>query len=418
MQLSDDKFDELLKRAAKDYPLKTGAGDWDSVYPRLSKNTPEKAKKNRKWAYATLLLLLLAGAFFVIADYSNKSSGKKAPALHQQKAVRGDQAKDNTDVRQPQTGTAVSGDKVNDHPAAIAQNSEQAGMPLHNNSNNNNIINSESNGSLPDKEPLLLAQIQTQTQTQKSDQTSSNQPNISAKEGVVHVDAGIKTLDKADGNNNIVGKDDLNKKQAALTVPIKLSTSPKTLYGSFFAGPQLSTVKFQQGDNVGYRIGIALGYRINNRLNAELAVQRESKSFYSHGQYFDRSKPHSIETLNGDATITDIPVSVRYNFHEGNRGQFFAAAGVSAISITHTEKYEYVVTKNGTPKNLSRSYGSSSSTKYFSNINASVGYEIPVGSSFRLKAEPYYQTYIQGFGVGDLPLSSFGLNLGVVKDLK
>jgi hypothetical protein len=154
-----------------------------------------------------------------------------------------------------------------------------------------------------------------------------------------------------------------------------------------------------------------------------LGVQRENKSFFSDGKYFDRSnvrlKPStSIESLSGNAVLTDIPLSVRYNFNSKKNGQFFATAGVSTVLITHSEKYNYAVTKDGAPDNLTKSYGSLASTKYFSNMNVSLGYETPVGNSLKLKVEPYYQAYLHGFGVGDLPLSSFGINLGVVKDFK
>ena len=91
---------------------------------------------------------------------------------------------------------------------------------------------------------------------------------------------------------------------------------------------------------------------------------------------------------------------------------------LSAVLITHTERYDYAVTKDGMPDNLSRSYSSAETTKYFSTANMSVGYETPLSRSLKLQVEPYYQVHIQGFGVGDLPLNSFGINIGVVKDFK
>jgi len=424
MQFSEDNFDELFQRAAEDYPLKTGNGNWDGFSARLNNNGfPRQVKQTRKWQYAALLLLLLAGGFFVIVDYSKRSPNSKA-AITDQKPSPAPSAKEdnsvkenNKNTKQPQTaGNVAPGNTSIDQRFAGNKNAGQETLP------GNNNFGDELNKPLPGID-LQLSVSESSVQPGQKDLIQSNPIIIPPKENTSSISDNTNPVNNS---NKTVGSNadkEVTQTQKKSETHIKLLSQPKTFYASFFVGPQLSTVKFQHPDKLGYRIGVALGYRMTNRFSMELGVQRENKSFFSDGKYFDRSnlklkESTSIESLNGKAILTDIPVTVRYNFKSGNNSQFFAAAGVSAVLITHTEKYEYAVEIDGTPENLARGYSSQSSTKYFSNVNLSAGYEMPLGNSLKLKIEPYYQAHIQGFGVGDLPLNSFGINFGIVKDLK
>ena len=86
--------------------------------------------------------------------------------------------------------------------------------------------------------------------------------------------------------------------------------------------------------------------------------------------------------------------------------------------ITHSEKYKYSVSKNGVQDNLSRSYSALREPKYFSGVNLSAGYETRLCRLWSVKVEPYYQTPVNDFGVGRVPVTSFGIDIGVIKDLK
>jgi len=41
-----------------------------------------------------------------------------------------------------------------------------------------------------------------------------------------------------------------------------------------------------------------------------------------------------------------------------------------------------------------------------------------VAGSWSVKAEPYYQAPVKNFGVGKIPVSNFGIDIGIIKDLK
>ena len=107
-----------------------------------------------------------------------------------------------------------------------------------------------------------------------------------------------------------------------------------------------------------------------------------------------------------------------YNFLSKGNGHFFISTGINAVVITHNEQYKYAVSKNGVENNLSKNYSAIRAPKYFTGPNVSAGYETKLSKLCSIKIESYYQAPISDFGVGKLPVSNFGLNVGIIKDLK
>src|SRR5215217_6482334 len=75
MQHINDDMDELFRRAADDYPLKTDNANWDVVAKKLLVEQPV-SNKSSKNNYKYLLLLLLLIPLGLLYNYvSNKSGG-------------------------------------------------------------------------------------------------------------------------------------------------------------------------------------------------------------------------------------------------------------------------------------------------------------------------------------------------------
>ncbi|HYK44503.1 MAG TPA: hypothetical protein VEV83_05020 [Parafilimonas sp.] len=421
MQFSDDNFDDLVQKAAEEYPLRTDNSNWDVISVRLNTNGfHQKPIQNRKWPYAAVLLLLLGGVLFTIVEYSGNSSTANQNAGVQKAADQKNTT--NATTNRPEgnkpdvAGVQIS--KANSvNPSVASEAVPGTRISKADPSGNGNVAYDFNSFVATPEQQTDAVQSEALTETRVP---QSNQSSLKPESANQDVQNSIASTTPVTTNANAATT---KNEKASTTIPITLKTQPKTLYGRFFAGPQLSTVKFQQTDKVGYRIGVAVGYRLNNRFSLELGMQREKKNFFSDGKYFDRSslrlkESTAIESLHGSSVLTDIPISLRYNLNAKGKGQFFATAGLSGVLITHTERYDYAVTKDGIPDNLSRSYSSAETTKYFSTANMSVGYETPLSKSLKLQVEPYYQVHLQGFGIGDLPLNSFGINLGVVKGFK
>ena len=125
-----------------------------------------------------------------------------------------------------------------------------------------------------------------------------------------------------------------------------------------------------------------------------------------------------LNNVDGSSKITNIPVTLKYNLTSKRSAHFYTAVGINLLQITHTEVYDYIVSKNGTERDHSKKYSSVSDPKYLTGIIASAGYEVKVCNWVNMKAEPYYQIPIQSFGLGRLPVTSFGINVGIVKRFK
>src|SRR5215217_5851911 len=68
--VNDDMDDELFRRAAEEYPLKTDSGDWNAVMNKLQAG--ENNKKGDRAKY--LFLLALIPLFLICTTYINTNS--------------------------------------------------------------------------------------------------------------------------------------------------------------------------------------------------------------------------------------------------------------------------------------------------------------------------------------------------------
>lgn len=206
------------------------------------------------------------------------------------------------------------------------------------------------------------------------------------------------------------------------------TTVPKTkvkvqagLYAGIIASPDISTVKGQRVSNVGYNAGLVFGYRLSRRLAVETGVLYEHKNYYSEASYFSTKKiniPSTMKLINVDGwcKMFEIPLNVRYVFSIKEKSSWYANVGVSSY-IMSKESYDYkyemynsVTTKRWSFNNATRNW--------FSIIHVGVGYEHRLGAVGTLRVEPYLKMPAGGVGIGSLPLTSVGLNVGITRPLR
>src|SRR4030095_8942403 len=96
--------------------------------------------------------------------------------------------------------------------------------------------------------------------------------------------------------------------------------------------------------------------------------------------------------------------------------KFFAAAG-TVSNIVHREQYNYEYEKNGQQIEGFKKYYKSAEN-LFSNIQLSAGYEKTIGAIGTVRVEPYYRIPLNGIGRSDLPVTSAGINIGLIKYFK
>ncbi|MFT4152564.1 outer membrane beta-barrel protein [Parafilimonas sp.] len=416
MLYNNDDFEKLFRKAAKGYPLKTDSADWEALSVKLAGSKKNTTKKN-KWKYSSVAALLLALSIGSISIY-------KFIAVSNDASV--------AESRSPETLTypvlpgikktgeiTVPASRVN----AVVINRNTAGA--------NEIADAKDHYPLPIAN--TIAGIDNNAIIISSFKKNFSAIKINAPaEGIVN--AGILLIKPANENRpDILQKEQPesgaekeitadNAKDEISSAHISLKPQ-KRIYGMAYGGPEFSIVKLQKATNPGYRIGVAAGYKINDRLNVELGLQRERLDFYSNGKYMDTTllkikEGTDVEQAYASSKITSVPLKLKYSFWQKGNGHFFVGIGVNAVIITHSERYDYAVSKNGTEGSLSKKYSALTTPKYFSGLNFSGGYQAKVAGSWSVKAEPYYQVPVKNFGVAKIPVSNFGIDIGIVKDLK
>jgi hypothetical protein len=160
-----------------------------------------------------------------------------------------------------------------------------------------------------------------------------------------------------------------------------------------------------------------LGYRFNRRLSVEASALWDHKAYYTSGEYFNKTKADipptvNIVNMNGTCNMFEIPINVRYDFWLLKNGGFYATAGFSSYMM-QLETYSYLATAPGyNPWTADKSYPHSGND-FFSMVHLSAGYRFQWGKIGEVRLEPYYKIPLKGVGIGQLPMTSTGLYIGL-----
>lgn len=177
------------------------------------------------------------------------------------------------------------------------------------------------------------------------------------------------------------------------------------------AGPDGSTVEFGSLYKTGYNFGVQVGYRLNNRWSVNTAIIYTKKFYKADSQYFHPKidwtmwKPNNV---NGNCSMWEIPVNVRYDIAYNDKRRWFVSTGLSTYLMTN-ENYSLSF-RGASGTYYSSPYKSDSNSNYiFSIVNLSVGYERSLGKRFSIQAEPYLKIPMKGLGYGNMRMDSYGM---------
>jgi len=175
------------------------------------------------------------------------------------------------------------------------------------------------------------------------------------------------------------------------------------------AGPDKSTVEFGPLDKTGYIFGLQIGYRFSNRWSVNTGIMYTKKFYQADSQYFHYKNPWNweINKVDGNCSMWEIPVNVRYDVSFNEKRRWFVSTGLSTY-LMDKENYKIHYDWNGNPS--SSPYNSDSNTNYlFSIWNLSVGIERSLGKQFSIQAEPYLKVPLKGLGIGSMRMDSYGV---------
>lgn len=401
MKYPDNDMDELFNKAGQDYPLRTDQKNWDAVHGAILREQQALAtggKRRRYSRYLPLLLLLLIPGAYFISEHNYKPGDKKI-----ENAVSTENPNEN------------SAPVEKDQPGSSADAAKQRNLA----SGKNIPVLAKGGTIIPKREVLTTTEVLTTSPSQFSEEvpTERNQsPTAFAVLPVVPVAGWLSPSSsiKINFKPTPEGKNDVAK------VSKTRITKNRFFYYGVVAGPDVSTIKYQRVENVGYSAGIILGYQFHPRWAVEMSGLWSNKKYYTDGKFFDKTRaniPSTVEVyyLDGGCSMFELPVALRYNFSR-KPGGFFMAAGVNSYFMK-SENYSYMADGGTGVYEGHREY-KKSGNHFLSNLQVSGGIAKKIFKNTNLRIEPYLQIPLKHVGIGSMPITSAGVHLGLIREIK
>lgn len=429
MQHLDNHMDDLFQRAAKEYPIKDPGSDWEKIAKQLSQKEGREISpvKEKSWSKKLLgMLLLLCILVIGFSVYESYNEQPKKLVKHSPDPLHTSQAEGipiNNQKPKPETERKISGTKI-----------------LANNKNNPVKF-----PVIPDQHParrkVLEMMIPYGAGHSNAAALLPSEPSFSSEStyglslgsyifnNISSTMPAKKIFDQKSAGNikpsielrvsETLIKSQLNEKEKSST----RNTVHKKMYIGIAAGPDFSKVKQKSYGTSGMGVGILAGLPVGKKWAFESGFYWDKKLYSSAGSYFrmDKVGPTMpagmvVDKIDGRSSLLEIPIKLRYNAIHEKKSLFFITAGASAY-IMLNEKNSYSVTYNGASQKMEGQY---SAMSYDAPAAAgfSLGYEHPVSNYFNIRIEPYLKIPLRGIGVGQLPISSAGVQIGISRKLK
>ncbi len=411
MQHLDNDMDDLFQKAAEHYPLQTGGGDWENIAGKLKIAKPVQSTLNNKKGnnYASKLSTLILLLFFLLL-------GGNVLQTHIAKPIT-----DNF-ITSYLNKKSSTGNNQKPHEKAY----EQQGHPDHF-KQHQTILNSSGNNFIAH---TFMDNGYNQQQVSVTPEENSILDKA-AEVGTANGFTAIPVFGNIEMNNSIDKKNIpvvmvVNKTGVTLFDTITGSHKPSSTKKHFYTGVagaiDFSEIASNNYSGAGVNGGLVAGVQLSKKVSLETGVFIGTKKYYSPAASFNMDKIKSampagmvVQSIEGKSTLIEIPVKVKYDLGKTNNG-FFITSGLSAY-IMVTEKNKYNVTMNGANEKM---YGTYKKTDYGlpAVVTFSAGYQHSISKNVNIRVEPFLKIPLQGMGVGNLSITSAGLQLGIIHHLK
>jgi hypothetical protein len=386
----NDDMDELFKRSGNDYPLRTGESEWDTIAQRLQ-NTPVTSKKKNRKRYKGLIMLFLTIGLLasLLTQLTNRNFSPGYKILSDQPGYVGS------------SNPGKSQDLIKQKEDIATSHISQNISVVNRQKTKKNVIDNSSALTIQTKQGRIAT-------------TSLTRPSGSAS-FPSYTDTITGIIEKR-VIPEIEQPEDPGKQTEFATPKNKKKYG---FYAGFVTGPQLNEVKSQGMRKLSIGLGIVGGYRFSRNISLETGIHFSKKHYFSDGKYFNMKNPDpamppdmKVLTIEGNSSLFEWPVKLRYDLLQKNKTTLFSSAGISSYFLIK-EKNNYVTMMNGNQDQMTGNY--KNTNRYIAAaINLSAGYEYKTGNQNSIRLEPYIQIPIKGIGVGSMPVTSAGLHIGII----
>ena len=442
MEHLENDMDHLFQKAGELYPLKTSGSDWDAVTGKLNEEgfgdpaavpsmNKRSSRNKRSWLLLLLLIPIGLGSVVYFSSSKKQSIGtstnnikddmRKSDASLKKRGVQAEKIK--TDLEQKTDPNKIS--LQNESSSSITQ---KLTNKISNVKNGSKIIMEPANrngNNSKNTDISLVTGGGLYAGSSVSGNSENNQNSLAPSPAIKPLSLSVSGIN---ATITVEGKTLPSAPSGAMKIapPAAKSNTKKIqankgFYLGFIGGPDFSTVKFQSVEQLGYSLGALAGYRFNKHFAIETSLLWDKKFYYTEGKYFSKDQIHIpsysyILSVNGNCNMFEIPLSIRYDFASRSNHGFFITGGLSSY-LMKKENYSAIVDSTGSQ--WAYSFNSNHSSNYFfSIIHVSGGYEFTINGNNKIRIEPYVKIPLQGIGIGNLPISSTGIYLGITHSFR
>jgi hypothetical protein len=471
--LHDKDLDRLSREAAERFEAESGASGWANLEKRLDVELPQKKKKRRFLFWLFFITATTGGALIGIMKYQPVTPLAKNAPVHSTTPVAPSQTATNpqpvssttTPVTESSTATttpvagnnqpapaagvntipdnntatpvAQPGTTTNTSPTTNKKKTDKLKLSLNyasvtpDNSGNSSVFVIKNSKRKPGKKQNTTAGQHNQTVKRGNNKTQGPATQVAGNDQPVNNSQPNQAADQSTAQQATTtpATDPVKKEETttpAATDSAKTTPAPivkkesekkqdkkvKGLELGLMTGPDLSTVKFGPVYKTGYNFGVQVGYRFSNRWSVNTGVIY-TKKFYkadSADFHYKTNWPnYKLRNVEGNCSMWEIPVNVRYDVSFNDKRRWFVSTGLSTY-LMDKEDYMLYYSNNWNNYITEAPVNSDVNSNYiFSIVNLSAGMERSLGKRFSLQAEPYLKVPLKGLGMGSMRMTSYGV---------
>lgn len=399
-ELSDKKFDELLKQKAESADFFFDESAWDKMEQKLRRR--DRVIFIRNSSFVLMLLFLFGGAYWLLngdsISESSKQNAQKSEALKPgSKAILPEKKEDNNSPneikRSQNTATETTWgaeEKLAIKPASVEKTRQKK-----------SLIQKNTAGELTDLRILDSSEFVPYVQL---DRLSSSEINFLAPDKDLIIALALLENDTIKFEPEIKNPSKNRKLSFSVTA---------------LAGPDFSSIESIAGRKGNLSIGLLLNTSIAKKITLSSGLKYGLKSYAASAYDYKLQNPSRADKISGiDAScnILEIPLQISYSLFQNKNNHVQLSSGLTSYLMLK-EEYNFKYT----PQSGYKDYllvKNNANQHYLSVLNLAASYHIkPKSSNIEWAIEPYVKLPLGGVGEGNVRLKSSGISLNMTYDI-
>lgn len=419
--LSEQELDKFFQKSLEKRQTPFNPKAWEKMEAKLEADKKKRLLYKRLLPLLLLLLITLGsgGAYFFVKDKNQSevnsiaqldtTSEQQIVSKEQQAKISKQQSISNNnqeETKETNNGVAETplsneGRDINNQLFLNQQEKNKSNEP------SDSKMHNESGGKF-DLQKTQKAIPQTAFDNKDNAQANSEQKLIFTTDSVEIKDK-VLLVSKLDSFKRI----EINQVKPEIIVVPKTNLPFGRLNIGMSVSPDWSSVRFQNINQTGYKLGLDIDYQFSKRIGISTGIifsrllYNTNKDEYTvpKGFWTYQIRPEKVW---GVCDALEIPINLRYNLFNGDRQRVFISTGVSSYMLL-SEDYSFEYAAN-MPSTLVKGWsGRTKSMYYFGIANFSLGYAGRLSPRSFWQVEPFVKLPLGSIGWGKVDLSSTGV---------